>query len=158
MQSREASGLSESLRANNGAGRLRPMMHRTLFLLPLVLLGACASHLEDTAERARTALVGLDEAGLKRCLGEPLAIHKEGGNDLWLYFRETSRSATAASDTGYTPTDRGSSTYDYYRYCEAAFTLQGGRVRAVDFTGRTSTGRQTLEPCGALVERCMAGK
>lgn len=158
MQSREASGLSESLRANNGAGRLQPMMHRTLFLLPLTLLAACASPLEDTAERARTALVGLDEAGLKRCLGEPVAIHKEGGNDLWLYFRETSRSATAASDAGYTPTDRGSSTYDYYRYCEAAFTLQGGRVRAVDFTGRTSTGRLTLEPCGALVERCMAGR
>lgn len=138
------------------------MMHRTLPLLPLVLLpillAACASHLEDTAERARTALVGLDEAGLKRCLGEPVAIHNEGSAELWLYFRETSRSATAASDTGYTPTDRGSSTYDYYRYCEAVFTLQGGRVRAVDFTGRTSTGRQTLEPCGALIERCMVGK
>jgi len=134
------------------------MMHRTLFLLPLMLLAACASPLEDTAERARTALVGLDEAGLKRCLGEPLAIHREGGSDLWLYFRETSRSATATSDTGYTPTGRDSVSYDYYRYCEAAFTLQGGRVRAVEFTGRTSTGRQTLEPCGALVERCMAGK
>lgn len=120
-----------------------------------LLLGACASPLDQVAERARTEMIGLTEAQLKACAGEPTATNREGAVDIWSYFRETSRSATAISDVGYTPTNRGETTYDYFRYCEATFLFQGGRVQAVEFRGRTATGREIMEPCGAIVERCV---
>jgi|GEM_PF-1281568 len=134
-------------------------MHKTLalpvLLLALPLLGACASPLEQVAERARTEMVGMTEAQLKACAGEPTALNRENGIDLWSYFRETSRSATTISDVGYTPTNRAESSYDYFRYCEATFALQNGRVREVEFRGRTAMGREIMEPCGAIVQRCV---
>lgn len=127
-----------------------------LAMFPLLAgLAACSSGLEQKAVTAQTGMVGYTDAQLKACLGEPVAVNREGGIDIWSYFRETSRSAHAISDVGYTPTNRGEASYDYYRYCEAVFLLQGGRVQAVEFRGRTSTGRQTLEPCGALVQKCV---
>ncbi|MCW0235419.1 MAG: hypothetical protein OJJ21_17605 [Ferrovibrio sp.] len=119
------------------------------------LLAGCASPLDRVAERAKTEMLGLTEAQLKACAGAPTAVNREGATDIWSYFRETSRSATAISDVGYTPTNRGETTYDYFRYCEATFMLQGGRVQAVEFRGRTATGREIMEPCGAIVERCV---
>jgi hypothetical protein len=135
---------------------------RLALLLTLPLLGApiltgCASPLDRVAERARTEMVGMSEAQLKACAGEPTALNRENGIDLWSYFRETSRSATMTSDVGYTPTGRAESSYDYFRYCEATFALQNGRVREVEFRGRTATGREILEPCGAIVQRCVKG-
>lgn len=121
----------------------------------VLLLGACTSPLEQVAERARTDMIGMSEQQLKACAGEPTATNQENGIALWSYFRETSRSATAISDVGYTPTRRGETTYDYFRYCEATFALQNGRVREVAFRGRTATGREIMEPCGAIVERCV---
>lgn len=131
---------------------------RLLSLPLLAVLAACSSGLEQKAVTAQTSMVGFTDAQLKACMGEPVAVNREGGVDIWSYFRETSRSATTISDVGYTPTRRGESSYDYFRYCEAVFLLQGGRVQAVEFRGRTSTGRETLEPCGALVQKCVPGK
>ena len=130
-------------------------MRLPVIALLLLALAACASPLADKAERARTQMLGLTADQLQACAGQPTATNRENGIDLWSYFRETSRSATAISDVGYTPTNRGETSYDYFRYCEAVFALQQGRVRAVDFRGRTSTGRETLEPCGAIVQRCV---
>lgn len=125
-----------------------------IVLLPLAL-AACASPLADRAERARTQMLGMSMDQLQACAGQPTATNRENGTEIWSYFRETSRSAAAISDVGYTPTNRGETSYDYFRYCEAVFLFQQGRVREIDFRGRTSTGRQTLEPCGAIVQRCV---
>ena len=133
-------------------------MHKSRLAACLILvfgLAGCASPLEQLAERARTEMVGMTDSQLKACAGEPTAINRENGLDLWSYFRETTRSATTVSDVGYTPTHRGETSYDYFRYCEATFALQNGRVREVDFRGRTATGREILEPCGAIVQRCV---
>jgi len=130
-------------------------------LAPLALLAflaGCSSSLEQKAITAQTSMIGFTDAQLKACLGEPVAVNREGGTDIWSYFRETSRSATSVSDVGYTPANRGETSYDYFRYCEAVFLLHGGKVQALEFRGRTSTGRRTLEPCGALVQRCVPGK
>lgn len=126
-------------------------------ILALPLLGACASPLERVADRARTEMIGMSESQLKACAGEPTALNRENGIDLWSYFRETARSAATISDIGYTPTNRAETSYDYFRYCEATFALQNGRVQSVEFRGRTATGREIMEPCGAIVQRCVKG-
>ena len=130
-------------------------MRPILAVLLLLASAACASPLADKAERARTQMLGLTADQLQACAGQPTAINRENGIDIWSYFRETSRSAAAISDVGYTPTNRGETSYDYFRYCEAVFLLQQGRVREIDLRGRTATGRPTLEPCGAIVQRCV---
>lgn len=130
-------------------------MRRALSAVLLLPLAACASPLADKAEAARTRMIGSTAEQLQACAGQPTATNRENGIDLWSYFRETSRSAAAVSDVGYTPTNRGEASYDYFRYCEAIFVLQQGRVTQVEFRGRTSTGRETLEPCGAIVQRCV---
>ena len=75
-------------------------MHKNIALpvliLALPLLGACASPLEQVAERARSEMVGMSDAQLKACAGEPTAVNRESGIDLWSYFRETNRSATTS--------------------------------------------------------------
>src|SRR3546814_14908674 len=106
------------------------MRQSALFALPL-LLAACPSARERAAERVPQELPGLTATQLKLCAGEPAAKNREGGNEIWSYFRETSSSATADSGLGSTPTNRGTTTFDYYRYCDAAFTLRDGRVTAV---------------------------
>ena len=131
-------------------------MQKTLALTAVLALAAavagCASPLEQVAERARSEMVGMSDVQLKACAGEPTATNLENGIALWSYFRETSRSAVAiASDIGYTPTGRGETSYDYFRYCEATFALS-----KYEFRGRTATGREIMEPCGAIVERCVA--
>lgn len=129
---------------------------RFAFITMLSLaLTACASPLADKAERARTQMLGMSADQLQACAGQPTATNRENGTDLWSYFRETSRSATAISDVGYTPTNRGEASYDYLRYCEATFALRQNRITQIEFRGRTSTGRETLEPCGAIVQRCL---
>lgn len=130
------------------------MRHIALLALS-VLLAACTSDLELAAERAPRDLPGLTATQLKLCAGEPAARNREGGNEVWSYFRETSASATADSGIGDTPTGRGSASFDYYRYCDATFWLRDGKVTAVQLKGRTSTGRATLEPCGAIVQSCL---
>jgi hypothetical protein len=119
-------------------------------------VAGCASPLERVADRARTEMIGMSDTQLKACAGEPTALNRENGIDLWSYFRETARSATMVSDIGYTPTNRAETSYDYFRYCEATFALQNGRVQGVEFRGRTATGREIMEPCGAIVQRCVA--
>lgn len=131
-------------------------MIRPLSALVLaVLLAGCSSVLEEKARRAPAEMTGMAAGQLKACAGEPTAINREAGVELWSYFRETSRAAATDSGFGNTPTGRSSVTYDYFRYCEAVFMISQGRVRAVDFRGRTSTGREVLEPCGAIVDRCV---
>ncbi|WP_370155986.1 hypothetical protein [Ferrovibrio sp.] len=131
----------------------------TLPLLAVLLaagsLAGCVSPLEEAARRAPAELPGLSDSQLRHCAGEPVAKNREGADELWSYFRETSRSATATSDVGYTPTARGSSSYEYFRHCEAVFRLRGGRVVAVELNGRIATGRPAPEPCGAIVETCL---
>jgi hypothetical protein len=124
-------------------------------LVPPLLLAGCASDLDTAAARAPKELPGLTAAQLKLCAGEPAAKNREGGNEIWSYFRESSSSVTTDSGLGSTPTNRGITTFEYARYCDAAFTLRDGRVVAVALRGRTSTGRPTLEPCGALVQSCL---
>lgn len=135
-------------------------MHKILPVLAAVLpfLAACSSPLEHKAERARTELLGISGDQLKACAGQPTALNRENGADIWSYFRETSRSATVQTEVGFSPSGRGEMATDYFRYCEATFILQNNRVTALEFRGRTATGREVMEPCGAIVDRCIAEK
>lgn len=130
-------------------------MHKSLPLAALLFLTACASPLEEKAERARTAMIGLSDAQLKACAGEPTARNRENDADLWSYFRETSRSATVQTARPGAIVDRDEIVGDYFRYCEATFVIQRGRISALEFRGRTATGREVLEPCGAIIDRCV---
>jgi hypothetical protein len=134
-------------------------MHKILPLaLLLPLIAACTSPLEHKAERARSEMIGLSADQLMACAGQPTARNREGGADIWSYFRETSRSATIQTEQGFSPAGRGEVMGDYFRYCEATFILQNGKISALEFRGRTATGREILEPCGAIVDRCLPNK
>lgn len=134
-------------------------MHKILPLaLLLPLIAACTSPLEHKAERARSEMIGLSADQLMACAGQPTARNRESGADIWSYFRETSRSATIQTEQGFSPAGRGEVMGDYFRYCEATFILQNGRISALEFRGRTATGREVLEPCGAIIDRCLPNK
>ena len=133
-------------------------------LLPLAL-GACESmQEEELALRGQRELVGLTDQKLKLCAGEPTAAAREQGRDYWQYFREATRNvdigatrdgSVLESSLGRTPIERGSGSYDYFRYCEATFELQNGMVRSIAYKGRTSTGRETLTACAQIVAPCL---
>lgn len=134
-------------------------MHKILPLAVLLpVLAACASPLEEKAERARSAMIGMSGDQLMACAGQPTARNRENSADLWSYFRETSRSATIQTDQGFSPAGRSEVVGDYFRYCEATFILQNNRITALEFRGRTATGREVLEPCGAIIDRCLPSK
>lgn len=139
-------------------------MHKILAIAALALLsatlslGGCASPLEEKAERARSAMIGVSADQLMACAGQPTARNRESGADIWSYFRETTRSATIQTDQGFSPAGRSEIIGDYFRYCEATFILQNNRITALEFRGRTATGREVLEPCGAIIDRCIPNK
>ncbi|MBX3456280.1 hypothetical protein [Ferrovibrio sp.] len=131
----------------------------SIFILAGLLAG-CSSASEDMALRGQKELVGASERQILACIGEPTARHREGNNDLLVYFRETSSSApmslgTGSIDSDKSPLSRSPAPYDYFRYCEATFAVRQGRVIDVAMTGRTATGRSTLSACGPIVAKCL---
>lgn len=130
--------------------------------LPLLLLAGllagCSSTQEDLARRGQKELVGLPEAQLLACAGEPTALNREQDTVLWSYFRESSASAQMSVDEDKSPLSRNPGSYEYFRYCETTFALRQGRVVDVAMKGRTATGRETLVACGQIVARCLRNK
>lgn len=137
-------------------------MLRAMKALPLLLLAGllagCSSTQEDLALRGQKELVGLPEAQLLACAGEPTARNRENGTDLLSYFRESSASAQMSVDEDKSPLSRTPGSYEYFRYCEITFALRQGRVVDVAMKGRTATGRETLVACGQIVARCLRNK
>lgn len=132
---------------------MRRLIRPVLFLLPV--LAGCASEQDALAIRGQSELKGLSARELQSCAGQPSARHREGSDELWVYFREASRSAATEVERDTGPLARPAGDYEYFRYCEATFVFRLGRVSEVAMKGRTSLGRETLSACGPIVAPCL---
>lgn len=137
-------------------------MLRAMKAIPLLfaagLLAACSSAQEEMALRGQKELIGLPEAQLFACAGEPTARNRENGTSLYSYFRESTASAQMSVERDTSPLSRTPGAYEYFRYCETTFAVRQGRVVDIAMKGRTATGRETLVACGQIVERCLKAR
>lgn len=137
---------------------------RTLVLPGIVaLLVACANPSADQARYAQTALLGMPEQTLLSCAGAPERSYAAGGRE---YLTYASRELVARPGFGVGLGFFGGSRHFGYgigvplasdydvasNYCEATFTVEGGRVTQVNYVG----GPYPLGQCYYIVRNCLA--
>lgn len=141
-------------------------------VLSAALLAGCASGTSaDRARSAETALIGLPEADLLACAGQPVRSGRYGdGSVFWLYQRGIVGSDRGAGDGGRSASDgiggdpfavlrgggggagsRGSS-----NFCEITVRLAGGVVTKLDTRTNSSWFDNGMAECDAIIGACVA--
>jgi len=115
--------------------------------LPLLALSSCASM--QTAEIAKTSLVGLSELELETCLGLPDQKLTKGKTTLFTYAASASRTLSLS-----VPIVNGIG-MSFGGYCRATFRLENGHVTEVNYSGDTSTYEGKDSVCAPIVHACV---
>jgi hypothetical protein len=115
-----------------------------------VSMAGCALQDFDTAEKARTKMVGLSKENLLRCAGPPASRATEGQTEVWRY--QTGGGTTYSQDvTG--------QVHGHNSYCIIDIIIVGDAVQSVNYTadrggpGTVMIGQNPL--CARAVRRCV---
>jgi len=151
--------------------------------MPLVLalalaggLAACVTGFNDErgqlAAQARSQLVGLSEADLLACAGNPDRSRQQGGIDFLTYANQAipeaespiqgtgfaSSSSVFADSTSFEGVGSGVGLYETVRsdYCEATFSVVNGQVVGLDYYTPTGGGLGgQYRQCYDIVSSCL---
>lgn len=139
---------------------MSPAAHRTIGLALAALLGACANAASERALLAQQALIGMPKAQLLSCAGVPDRSREEASGEYFTYENERIYGTTGTTvgvfgGSGHVGGGLSVplSTRLQSEYCEATFTLVGGRVVALVYN--SSRGGRYAE-CARIVESCLA--
>lgn len=136
----------------------------------LVMLSLCACTIPDdtsrhfseapTVARARTALLGLDEADIRMCAGFPTQIADMGERGLiWSYQRATPRGNVSVSiptvATGSLGAGSGALGLPSSGSCSAQMRFSEGRVVQVEYSGDNNSPSRLNSLCASLVDSCV---
>ncbi len=121
-------------------------------LTTAALAGCGAPHLR-VVRAAEQELVGADIARLQACIGEPLAIERNGEMERWLFSSAQARTVKGATLARPVPDLETAS-----RACVLDVAVAEGRVRSVEFDNLAGRGGGSIKRCSGLVERCVQGR
>lgn len=124
-------------------------------LVCAALLGCAAQQRAETAKRAQTELVGMSKGDLLACAGAPVRSASSGDTEVVTYVGggdSIVAGGGAASSAG------GGVAAIQRRYCEVTFVLRSGRVKKVNYAGRTGGLVTEGEQCAFVVQNCIAAK
>ena len=121
-------------------------MTRLATIIACLFLCACSLQRAETAQTARTQLVGMSKEQILACMGVPLQKGVEGSTEVWSYNSGNGR-VTASYNSGVAIATE--------RHCTVNIVLTGGRVSAVNYTGPTGGVLSAGEQCAYAVEGCM---
>lgn len=131
---------------------VRPWLGRLLVVS--ILLSGCSVQRAVDAERAKSELVGMSQEKVLSCMGVPLAERTVGRTTVWQYASGGDVHSTAvAQQVGGTTVAAGNSRQ---RYCEISVVMRGGKVEAVNYTGRTGGLITHGEQCAFAVNNCLS--
>jgi hypothetical protein len=94
------------------------------------------------ASQAKKSIIGKTKEQVLACMGVPQQHEKVGETEVWSY--------TSGEDT--VTLGFAGSSYSERKYCTVSIVMTGGRVSAVNYTGRTGT---KDEQCGFAVKSCV---
>jgi hypothetical protein len=126
-----------------------------------LLVSSCASSKFQRAEiasEAKNSMIGMTKERVLACMGAPTQQAAAGETEVWSYpsggDTNTVGSATAStSSLGHT--NMFGSSYSAHRYCVVNIVMAGGRVTAVNYTGRTGGWASQGEQCAFAVQNCV---
>ena len=96
----------------------------------------------NIASQAKTALIGRTKQQILACMGAPPNRASAGDIEAWSY-----PSGGETSTIGFVGLS-----YSMNRYCVVSIVINGDRVSAVNYTGRTGT---LSEQCAFALENCV---
>jgi hypothetical protein len=122
---------------------LKGIMRARLFwsIVICLALTACAIQRSQTANEARSKMIGLSKEQVLACMGPPLNKGAEGGTEVWSYN----------SGNNVTPSGDGNG-----RYCTVNVKMWNGRVGSVDYLGPAGGIITPNEACAFAVQKCAA--
>ena len=109
-----------------------------LAILTALLLSSCKFQRVETANLAKTQLVGMTKEQILSCMGGPAAINKAGGTEVWTYGSGggsvgvgTGTTHTTGTATSFTSTSSAFFS-SQRRYCKVDIVLRNARVQNVN--------------------------
>lgn len=130
-----------------------------LFVIGL-LVSSCANKFQraEIASEAKKSMVGMTKQNVLACMGAPARQAAVGETEVWSYpsggDTNSFGSATGSTNSlGYTNVIGSSSRV--HRYCVVNIVMTGGRVTAVNYTGRTGGWASQGEQCAFAVQNCV---
>lgn len=128
-----------------------------LILAATLLIGCAASRRQETAEMARTQLVGMSRENLLACAGRPATRTQAEDLEYFVYVRREAGIDTATREpVGATGGLGAPPTSTLSLQCEATVKLEQGKVSSISYRGQSGgvvMNRQ--EVCGYIFERCV---
>lgn len=146
------------------------------------VLAGCVTTRAQTANEAKSTMVGMSKERVLACMGTPERTMTEGSTEVWTYAsggenRSLSVSSATAQGRG-TTTATGQLTGNVYagqatsnatvtafgsgstvtrrRYCDVHIVMRSGVVQAVNYSGRTGGLLTEGEQCAYAVQNCLA--
>lgn len=161
--------------------RFRSGVLITAVLVAPAFIGACAVQRAETASAAKAQMVGMSRERVLACMGVPAARQAEGETEVWTYgsggrldsFASGTSTTTASAlgigqtqfigntalstgpVTGTATTSGFASSSTRGRFCVVNVVLMGGRVSAVNYSGRTGGLLTQGEQCAYAVQNCV---
>ncbi|WP_376960281.1 hypothetical protein ABNQ39_21255 [Azospirillum sp. A26] len=129
-------------------------MHKALLIGVMgavMAVSGCSVQRAQTAEAAKTHLIGMSRENILSCMGAPTSRAAEGGTEVWTYV-----SAPGTYDTVTTGGSNFAVTQSHARNCTVNVVMNGGRVSRINYLGRTGGLLTAGEQCAYAVEACMA--
>jgi len=126
-----------------------------------LLLSSCASskfQRAEVASQAKNSMIGMSKESVLACMGAPVQHATVGETEVWSYpsggDTNSFGNATASTNSlGYTNVFGSPSSL--HRYCVVNIVMTGGRVRAVNYNGRTGGWASQGEQCAFAVQNCV---
>ena len=106
-------------------------------------------------------MIGMTKEKVLACMGAPTQQASAGETEVWSYPSggDTNSFAHATSYTNpfvpFGQTNVSGSSHSVRRYCVVNIVMAGGRVTAVNYTGRTGGWASQGEQCAFAVQNCV---
>jgi len=106
-------------------------------------------------------MIGMTKEKVLACMGAPTQQAAAGETEVWSYPSggDTSSFGSATASTNpYVPfgeTHVSGSSHHVHLYCVVNIVMAGGRVTAVNYTGRTGRRATQGEQCAFAVQNCV---
>ncbi|PWC39271.1 hypothetical protein [Azospirillum sp. TSO35-2] len=117
----------------------------------VMAVSGCSVQRAQTAEAAKTQLVGMSRENILSCMGAPTSRATEGRTEVWTYV-----SAPGTYDSVTTGGSNFAFTKSRARNCTVNVVMSDGRVSRINYLGRTGGLLTAGEQCAYAVEGCMA--
>ena len=123
-------------------------------LATVLAVSGCAVQRANTANRARSDMVGMSKVDLLSCAGVPVRQAQAEGLEFLTYAGggDNLNAGVVTSTSQNTAIGIGKSAH---KYCEATIVLKDGFVQRVNYQGRTGGLLTQGEQCAFIVENCV---